>query len=82
MRSFGTWIFLAATTWLPSAYAQDMMNHVDLSSPKFSSAEMTRAEIETIVLSDPFSREKIARYEIVEFLPSMADTHFAQLKAP
>jgi len=42
----------------------------------------TRAEIETIVLSDPFNREKIARYEIVEFLPSMADTHFAQLKAP
>ena len=42
----------------------------------------TRAEIETIVLGDPFNREGIARYEIVEFLPSMADTLFAQLKVP
>ena len=47
MRSFGKWIFLAAAAWLSPAYAQDMMDHVDLSSPKFSSAEMTRAEIET-----------------------------------
>lgn len=38
----------------------------------------TRAEVEAIVQGDPFNREKIARYEIVEFLPSMADAHFAQ----
>ena len=40
----------------------------------------TRAEIEAIVLDDPFNREQIARYEIVEFLPSMADAHFAQFR--
>jgi uncharacterized protein YciI len=42
----------------------------------------TRAEIESIVLSDPFNREQIAEYEIIEFLPSMAVTHLANLKAP
>ena len=30
----------------PPAYTQDMMRHVDLSSPMFSSAGMTRAEVE------------------------------------
>lgn len=42
----------------------------------------TRAEIDSIVLNDPFNREKIAEYEIIEFLPSMAATHLANLKAP
>ena len=32
----------------------------------------TRAEIEHIVKEDPFYREKIAEYEIVEFLPTMS----------
>jgi uncharacterized protein YciI len=40
-----------------------------------------RSEIEEIVRSDPFYREEIAEYEIVEFLPSMAATHVAHLKA-
>ena len=30
----------------------------------------TKAEIESIVRSDPFYREQVAEYEIVEFLPS------------
>lgn len=42
----------------------------------------TRAEIDSIVLNDPFNREKVAEYEIIEFLPSMAATHLANLKAP
>ncbi len=42
----------------------------------------TRAEIETIIMNDPFNREKIAEYEIIEFLPSMAATHLAHLKMP
>ena len=41
----------------------------------------TRAEIESIILNDPFNREKIAEYEIIEFFPSMAATQFANLKA-
>lgn len=47
----------------------------------FSKAE-TRAEIESIILNDPFNREQIAEYEIIEFLPSMAAPHLANLKAP
>jgi uncharacterized protein YciI len=42
----------------------------------------TRAEIESIVLNDPFNREHIAEYEIIEFLPSVAAPHLASLKAP
>ena len=42
----------------------------------------TRAETESIVLNDPFNREHIAEYEIIEFLPSMATTHLTSLKAP
>lgn len=42
----------------------------------------TRAEIESIVQNDPFHREKIADYEIVEFLPSMSAEHLANLIAP
>lgn len=41
----------------------------------------TRAQIESIVLNDPFNREQVAEYEIIEFLPSMAATHLANLKA-
>jgi uncharacterized protein YciI len=40
----------------------------------------TKAEIESIVRSDPFYREQIAEYEIVEFLPSMS-SHLVDLKA-
>lgn len=39
----------------------------------------TRSEIESIILNDPFNREGIAEYEIVEFLPSMAATHLSEL---
>ena len=39
-----------------------------------------RAEVEEIVRRDPFYREEIAEYEIVEFLPSMAASHLAHLK--
>jgi uncharacterized protein YciI len=42
----------------------------------------TRAEIESIVQNDPFHREKIANYELVEFLPSMSAEHLANLIAP
>lgn len=42
----------------------------------------TRAEIESIVQNDPFHREKIANYEIVEFLPSMSAKHLANLIVP
>jgi uncharacterized protein YciI len=40
----------------------------------------TRSEIEEIVSGDPFNREQIAEYEIVEFMPSMAATPLASLK--
>lgn len=42
----------------------------------------TRAEIENIVQSDPFHREKIANYEIVEFFPSISAEYLANLIAP
>src|SRR5215470_8483236 len=38
---------VAAIAW-PAA-AQDMMRHVDLSSPDMVAAEMTRAEVETVL---------------------------------
>jgi uncharacterized protein YciI len=41
----------------------------------------TREQIEAIVGEDPFHREQIARYEIVEFVPSLADARLAQFKA-
>ena len=41
----------------------------------------SRAEVEGIVQNDPFHREQIAEYEIVEFVPSMAATQLAHLKA-
>lgn len=40
-----------------------------------------RSEIEDIVRRDPFHREGIAEYEIVEFVPTMAAAHLDQLKA-
>ena len=40
----------------------------------------TREQIEAIVREDPFHREQIARYEIVEFVPSLADARLAQFK--
>jgi uncharacterized protein YciI len=42
----------------------------------------TRAEIERIIEDDPFRREKVAEYEIIEFLPSMSAEHLAHLVAP
>ena len=42
----------------------------------------SRAEVERIIQNDPFHREKIASYEIVEFLPSMSAEHLANLVAP
>lgn len=42
----------------------------------------TRAEIEDIVQNDPFHREEIAKYEIVEFVPSMSAEFLAKLIAP
>lgn len=40
----------------------------------------TKSEIEEIVSGDPFHREQIAEYEIVEFVASMAASHLASLK--
>lgn len=42
----------------------------------------TLSEIEQIVREDPFHRENIAEYEIVEFLPSMSAEKFSDLIAP
>jgi uncharacterized protein YciI len=42
----------------------------------------SRSEVEDIVRDDPFYREKIAEYEIVEFVPTLTATHLTQLKAP
>jgi uncharacterized protein YciI len=42
----------------------------------------SRSEVEDIVRNDPFYREKIAEHEIVEFVPTLAAAHLAQLKAP
>lgn len=39
-----------------------------------------RSEIEDIVRRDPFHREHIAEYDIVEFLPSMASTSLDKLR--
>ena len=41
-----------------------------------------RSDIEDIICRDPFHREGMADYEIVEFLPTMAAAHLAVLKAP
>jgi uncharacterized protein YciI len=39
----------------------------------------TKSEIEEIVSEDPFNREQIAEYDIIEFMPSMAAAHLASL---
>lgn len=46
------------------------------------SVASTRFEIEAIIESDPFYREKIAKYELVEFFPTMSAPHLASLKEP
>lgn len=46
----------------------------------FATAQ-TRAEIEAIIQNDPFYREQIATYEIVEFLPSLSAENLAGLIA-
>lgn len=40
----------------------------------------TKAEIEDIIRHDPFHREGIARYDIVEFLPRMTASNLADFK--
>lgn len=40
----------------------------------------TKAELEAILTEDPFHRDQIAHYEVVEFLPTMAAPHLEQLK--
>lgn len=40
----------------------------------------SRAQLERILSEDPFHREQIAEYEIVEFLPNMAAPDLAQYK--
>lgn len=40
----------------------------------------SKAEIEKILCLDPFHREQLAVYEIVEFLPSMSAPSLASLK--
>lgn len=40
----------------------------------------TKTEIENIIQNDPFFEQKIAEYQIIEFLPSMATEHLADLK--
>ena len=39
----------------------------------------SKAEIESIICEDPFHREQVAEYEIVEFLPSKAAPPYAQI---
>lgn len=41
----------------------------------------SRSEVEDIVRHDPFHREQIAAYDIVEFLPSMSSHELAAFKA-
>lgn len=42
----------------------------------------TRAEVEAIVEKDPFHREQISHYEIIEFTPLMTAADLAYLKLP
>lgn len=41
-----------------------------------------RSDIEEVVRRDPFHREGIAGYEIIEFLPTMAAERLGHLKVP
>lgn len=45
-------------------------------------AAASRAEVAGIVAQDPFYREQIAQYEIVEFEPSMATENLSHLIVP
>jgi uncharacterized protein YjbI with pentapeptide repeats len=45
----GSMSLIAAITLTSVTQAQDMMRHVDLSSPKFTTSEMTREEVEAAV---------------------------------
>lgn len=40
----------------------------------------TRAEVDDIILGDPLHREKVAEYEVIEFLPSLAAAELAHFK--
>lgn len=68
--------YYASGHFLLSGRQEPRMGGVILAKAK------TREEIERIVLNDPFHREHIADYDIIEFLPSMAATQLASLKAP
>ena len=48
-------MILAAAAGIPGprVSAQDVMSHVDLSSPMFASAEMTRAEVAAMLKASP-----------------------------
>lgn len=41
-----------------------------------------RARLDEILAADPFWREAIAKYEVVEFLPQMAAERFADFIVP
>ncbi len=42
----------------------------------------SKAEVEGIVQQDPFYREQVAQYTIIEFIPTMAADSLVHLKAP
>jgi uncharacterized protein YciI len=41
----------------------------------------SRAEVQAIIEQDPFHREQLADYELIEFLPSMAAAPFERFLA-
>lgn len=41
----------------------------------------TREDIESIVVHDPFYRESLAEYEIIQFIPSMTGPELAKYRA-
>jgi uncharacterized protein YciI len=40
----------------------------------------TRAAVEQIIRHDPFHRERVAEYEIIEFVPTLAAPQFESLR--
>ncbi|AXX92278.1 GTP cyclohydrolase [Malaciobacter molluscorum LMG 25693] len=40
----------------------------------------SRKQLDEIISQDPFFKEKIAKYDIIEFIPSMTSTEFETLK--
>lgn len=40
----------------------------------------SRAEIERLLRDDPFHREQLAEYDIVEFIPTLSSTEFDNLR--